>query len=79
MDGSRVFARDDECMDHGLGPGMTCGSPPLCAIVFDAHLRACSTPIAHEVGLGDALVGVSVIARYEAIHGLPRFARNDGS
>jgi hypothetical protein len=27
-----------------------CRSPPLWAIVFDAHLRACSTPIAHGVG-----------------------------
>jgi hypothetical protein len=27
---------------------------------------ACATPIAHGVGLGDALIGVYVIARYEA-------------
>ena len=27
-----------------------CGSPPLWTIVFDVHLRACATPIAHGVG-----------------------------
>jgi len=26
------------------------GSPPLWAIAFDVHLRACATPIAHGVG-----------------------------